>query len=333
VLEQRRERPIAARLDGVAPVRPAPRLRRPTSPPAGEPSRAEPVAARDDALTGLVARAVRRRASRPLLQRAIIAIDGPTDNALQLQATRNCLDNLRVKGTRGAAVGPALLGAIAPPALGAGETLYVLAHGAPPGTTPNVDLAADTVGGLDPDQMGAQIVAWYPGVAYTGKIKLVACVSAASAAAVRGGLTYADSLSRWFATNATGTFKPASVDGIIGVGWVDETTSKQQSIDTPRYLDPSVDKNVFGDVTSATRQAGITRELGAIGGPYRVTGKASAGGGKVRYDVGYPPPPAPLPAAPAAPVAVPVPAAATTAPTKKVGFFRGVWNALTACIP
>lgn len=302
----------------------------PDRPHAQPPPPAAPLASRDDALTGLVARAVRRRASQPLLQRAIIAIDGPTDSPLQLQATRNCLDNLRVKGTRGTAVGPALLGAIAPPALGAAETLYVLAHGAPHGLTPTT-LAADTVGGLDPDQIGAQIVAWYPGLAYTGKIKLVACVSAATASGVRGGLSYADSLSRWFATNATGTFRPASVDGIIGVGWVDETTSKQQSIDTLQYL--TKDANAFGEPVSATRQAKITTQLGPVGGPgsgaLRVTGTATGGAGKVRYDVAYPPPPAPMPA----PIAVPVPAAATTAPTKKVGFFRGVWNALTACIP
>jgi hypothetical protein len=332
MLVQAREEQGRTRRDGVVPAPSAIPDRPPGRSADGQAPATEPIAARDDALTGLVARAVHQRASQPLLQRAIIAIDGPTDSALQLQATRNCLDNLQGRPTRGAAVGPALLGAIAPPPLRADETLYVLAHGSLAGSA---TYAAGTVGDLSPDQMGAQIEAWYSGMTYTGKIKLVACISAATAPDVRNGVSYADALRHWFAANAAGTFKPASVDGIIGVGWVDETTHQQQSIDTIDYL--MADATAFGEPVSATREARITMELGAAGGPgsgaVRVTGKATGGAGKVRYDVPYPPPPAPMPAPMPAPIPVAVPAAATTAPAKKVGFFRGAWNALKAIIP
>lgn len=263
---------------------------------------------RDDALGGLLARAVQQRAPHAILQRAIIAIDGPTDTALQKNATANCLDNLKARGTRGKSEGPKDLASINPPKLGKAETLYILAHGAPDSSMS----IADTVGDLDPNQMGAQILTWYGTQRYSGKVKLVACISAASS--VAKPTSYANSLRDWFAVNATGKFRPTSVDGIIGVGWVDETTSKQQSIDLATYL--TADGSVFGEKNKATRDAGITRELGALGGPgsrnVRVTGKNTVGGGKIRYDVAY---------------------ATAPPPTKATRFFRAVRGVLMPCIP
>ncbi len=265
-------------------------------------------AAHDDALAGLLARAVQQRAPRAILQRAIIAIDGPTDTKLQKDATTNCLDNLKARGTRGKSEGPTDLASIHPPKLGKAETLYILAHGAPDSSMS----IANTVGDLDPAQMGAQILTWYGAQRYGGKIKLVACVSAASS--VVKPKSYADSLRDWFALNATGKFRPASVDGIIGVGWVDETTSKQQSIELGAYL--AADGSVFGEKDETARDAGITSELGTLGGPgsgnVRVTGKSTAGGGKVRYDVAY---------------------ATAPPPTKAARFFRALRGVLMPCIP
>ena len=265
-------------------------------------------ARRGDALGVLLARAVQGRAPRATLQRAIIAIDGPNDTRLQKDATANCLHNLKARGTRGKSEGPKDLPSIVPPKLGKTETLYILAHGA----LDRSGSMAETVGGLDPTQMGAQLRAWYGAQRYSGKIKLVACISAATSAT--NPKSYADSLRDWLAANATGKFRPASVDGIIGVGWVDETTSQQQSIDLATYL--TANPSVFGEKVETTREAAITRELGALGGPgsgrVRVTGKSTVGGGKVRYDVAYPTPPP---------------------PTKATRFFRAVRGILMPCIP
>lgn len=184
---------------------------------------ADPVV-RDDALGRLLAGAVQRRAASgpPLLQRAVIAIDGPTDKAPARKITRNCLANLTQSGGRGAAAGPGAVKKIKPPKLAQNESLYILGHG-----------NTDEIGDLDPDALGTWILKWYGKRPYRGKIKLVACSS--GIAPDLGAASYAERLSVHLRDNATTKFHPASVDGVLGIAWVDEKLDKIVAIDDDAY--------------------------------------------------------------------------------------------------
>lgn len=253
-------------------------LRRAPAPAPSAPSFAER-SAPDDRLAGTLARAVQRRrptgtAPPGLLQRAIIALDGPTDDPTAKTITDNCLANLQTKPARGRADGPEEVGEIKPPPLGKHESLYILGHG-------NTDEVAD----LKPKQLGAAIVGWYGGQAYRGKIKLVCCSSGVKP---RGlwAKSYAKRLTSYLASNATTTFRPSSVDGVLGVAWVDENTSKIQAISDEAY-DRQNDRKA-GSVEKAFAlddPAERSKKLGKYFGPSTTTGKDKA---KVRYYTNLP---------------------------------------------
>ena len=186
--------------------------------------------ARDDRLGGLLARAVERRgAGGPRrLQRAIIAINGAHDGKAARRITKNCLSNLTSTRARGAAVGPADIdptnaNTLVPPALAAKESLYILGHG-----------NETEIGDFSPDQLGAAIIGWYGGQPFRGKVKLVACSSAVVPSGV-GARSYADRLNTYLTNNATATFRPKSVDGVLGVAWVHEGGGNIVAIDDPEY--------------------------------------------------------------------------------------------------
>jgi hypothetical protein len=228
-------------------------------------------------------RAARRRG----LQRAVVAIHGAGDNAAAREATEACLQNLGkfkgghefASGARGQTLGPDVVGSLNPPVgfLGGGETLYILGHGALDGT----------VAGMGPAAMAAQIKAWFGGMNYAGKIKLVACVSAMAQPALGGG-TFANALAQALHPAPADTFRPATVDGIVGVGWVDEETGEMLSIDLPTYLaNINRDPDAFREVHIGLRRHRIRQLFGApvaapAGGPV-TTGKGPTG--KVRYPV------------------------------------------------
>lgn len=273
-----------------APPRPAPAgasTRRPRpAPPVAPLQRVAAEGARQDPLAGLLARAVQRRAAGgPLLQRAIVAINGPSDAAPAQQVTLNCLYNLTHTRARGAAAGPAAVGAIAPPPLASHESLYILGHG-----NPNV------IADLTPGELGDQLIAWYGTTGFRGKIKLVACSSAVKPHIF--GSSYASRLSSYLASNATDTFRPKSVDGVLGVAWVHEKQGNIVAIDDSEYDEQEKAgvnvEGAFADTDPTARRRKLKQIFGkrdAVGSSVH-TGKGRA---KVRYYTGLPKhPPAPF---------------------------------------
>ena len=240
------------------------------------------------------------------LQRAIIAIDGATDTAGQKRATRACLENLTTRkgaraypggNARGRVEGPKVIGSIA---VGAdllareSEDLYILGHG-------GADLR--TVAGLTPTQLATRIRQWLApmiaaGKVFVGDIKLVACLSAAGSSPWSGGAVtpYAQALAQALAPlDADDPIQPKFVTGIVGVGWVDETTGKQLSVDLGQYTagpmtwapsaaeaapGQSVDPFQAGDdrATRQTRDPGVVRSAGARSSGGR-RGRRGAGAG------------------------------------------------------
>jgi hypothetical protein len=205
------------------------------------------------------------RATRQYLQRMIVAIDGDTDKAPSKRATRACLWNLQHRkggadfidgGARGKVAGPAIRSKLEfhmRPMLGSdSETIYVLAHGS--------RWDAD-IGGMSPTEMAQWLrdrfsresvwgLGWL-GVTreidkpFTGKIKLVSCHSAADSRHRVGTDTdkvypfnrsYAEALARALApTSPSDPFRPSSVQGINGIGWVDELSGAITAIDKATY--------------------------------------------------------------------------------------------------
>lgn len=216
------QRPRHLSQPSAPPARSAP-LQQPVTAVAPLQRAADPVV-RDDGLGGLLAGAVQRRAASgpALLQRAVIAIDGPTDGPLARKITRNCLANLTQSGARGVAAGPGPVKRIKAPKLAQDESLYLLGHG-----------NTAKVGDLTPDQLGGWILGWYGTRPYRGKIKLVACSSGIEPGL--GAQSYAERLSDHLRDNATTKFHPASVDGVLGVAWVDEKLDKIVAIDDAAY--------------------------------------------------------------------------------------------------
>jgi hypothetical protein len=269
---------------------------RPRSPASAAPRRATPAArpappvtplprpadtgARHDALGGVLARAVQRRAvDGPLLQRAIIAIDGPTDKRAARKVTRNCLENLKNTRDRGDAAGPAAVGDIAPPDLGRHESLYILGHG-------NPDIVAD----MEPDKLGDAILHWYGNERYRGKIKLVACSSAIVPAGL-GAASYADRLSQHLSANATAKFRPKSVDGVLGIAWVHETRGNIVAIDEAKYDEH---ETAGEDVEAAFTVRDTTKRRKKLEGLFGVPDEPGSSthtgrpGAKVRYFTNLP---------------------------------------------
>jgi hypothetical protein len=236
--------------------------------------------ARHDALGAVLARAVQRRATDgPLLQRAIIAIDGPTDKAAARKVTRRCLSNLTHTRDRGEAAGPTAVAKIVPPALERNESLYILGHG-------NTDIVAD----MDPPTLGDAILAWYGTDRYRGKIKLVACSSGIVPEGL-GAESYAQRLSGYLAANATASFRPKSVDGVLGIAWVHETRGNIVALDEAKYDEhekAGVDvEAAFTTRGRANRRNELERLFGAPDAPGSST-HTGRPGAKVRYYTNLP---------------------------------------------
>jgi hypothetical protein len=262
-----------------APRRPAGPAERPA--PAVAPlQRAAENGARHDPLAGVLARAVQRRAlDGPLLQRAIIAIDGPTDKRAARKVTRNCLANLKNTRDRGEAAGPAAVEDIAPPDLGRHESLYILGHG-------NPDIVAD----LKPHELGDAILHWYGNDRYRGKIKLVACSSAIVPTGI-GAASYADRLSQHLTANATAKFRPKSVDGVLGIAWVHETRGNIVAIDEAKYEEhESAGEDLEKPFTVRDAKTRQKKLEGLFGVPDEAGSSTHTGrpGAKVRYFTNLP---------------------------------------------
>lgn len=271
-----RPRSAATSARGVAPPdRPAPG--------ATPPQRAAGKRVRDDPLTGLLAAAVQRRATgaTPVLQRAVIAMNGTGDSATAQTITGHCLANLTKKRKRGATAGPAAPDQIMAPALGRDESLYILGHG-----------NTGSIAGLSPVMLANQILTWYGTTEFRGKIKLVACSSAVAPKST--GPTYAERLSAAMKTKATRKFRPAAVDGVLGVAWVDEVTGKIIAIDDAAYdKDEAAAEQAFAEPDIDRRKQGLEALFGrpgAFSSSVRTGKDQWWGNAKVRYFTGLPDP-------------------------------------------
>jgi len=239
--------------------------------------------ARDDRLAPLLARAVERRAGGPpVLQRAIIAINGASDKKKARKITANCLVNLKSRPSRGPSVGPididpTTAGTIVPPTLGKHDSLYILGHG-----------NTDQIGDFDPDQLGAAIIAWYGTQAFRGKVKLVACSSGIVGSI---GQSYAERVNTYLTTNATATFRPKAVDGVLGIAWVHETGGNIVAIDESKYDEHETAKTdveaAFAEKDPHNRKVALETLFGRPDerGSSTHTGKPGA---KVRYFTNLP---------------------------------------------
>ncbi len=210
-----------------------------------------------------------------MLQRAVIAVDGAGEGdpgSAPGRATRACLRNLthhkrsKDKSTvgnfgggdaRGKVAGPAELSALA---IGPGllvsetESLYILAHGS---------RSSPSIGGMTPAQMAAWLKSGFAGTKFRGKVKLVSCHSASDSSHRKSGdpsnvynfpsdRSYAQELARLLAPSSTADpFQPVSVQGITGIGWVDETTGRLTKID----------KNIYD---AATKYMASNSDVGAL---------------------------------------------------------------------
>jgi hypothetical protein len=210
-------------------------------------------------------RAAGNRATRRYLQRMIVAIDGDKDAEPSKNATRACLYNLRYKkggadfvdgGARGAVAGPDtarnLPSTMRPLLAKDDESIYVLAHGS---------RYSASIADMTPKQMAAWLrshfssdyvwgLGWL-GVTktaakpFTGKIKLVSCHSAAdsrhrlatdASTIYPFSSSYAEELARALKpTSKDDPFQPSSVQGINGIGWVDEVSGAITAIDKAKY--------------------------------------------------------------------------------------------------
>lgn len=234
------------------------------------------------------------------IQRAILVVDGPADTADAKAITTTCLNHLGTKTTRKGVVtglgGAAPRGrsirtpssavpAVPPGFLGEDEPLYVLGHGEPTGTT---------VGGLTAAQFAdylhdtfGHLFASGTRDFYLGRIKFVACISAKDAAK-GAGVNFAASLASALKTSRkySNHFLPISVDGIVGVGWVDGNTGKLQSIDLAAYLAvynrPGGPKELT-DTFKSGDPAGLTSLLGGAITEGKYPGDPAPRAGKERH--------------------------------------------------
>jgi hypothetical protein len=197
-------------------------------------------------------RAAGNRATGRSLQRAIIAIDGDNDAEASKRATRACLWNLQHTksgkafddgGARGKVAGPDTLDKLHD-LRGLldwdDESIYVLAHGS---------RWSHSIADMEPDDMAAWLRYAFGARTFTGKIKLVSCHSGADRTNQRktdrekgdeGAYNFDRSYAQELAIELApeddlSTFRPSSVQGVVGVGWVDEFTGSITGIDKEKY--------------------------------------------------------------------------------------------------
>ena len=257
-------------------------------------------AARALALQRTVGNAVVARLLAPqrVLSRSVITIHSPTDAPVSKRITRNCEETLRTRKTgghplsieaprgqsismiyaRGAGGGPPVFTRTPDESFAADDqTIYILGHG-----------SAETgkVSDLDAGEIADTLIEWFGKVPYTGKIKLVSCTTAAdwdidaSGADVVGLTPVAQQLADALRTRCVSIpFKPRSVDGVLGIAWVDDKTGKIVSTDLREYM-----KNAAAAVDAFKIRSRTNREeaIGKLFGPgVATTGKA----GKLRFNI------------------------------------------------
>jgi hypothetical protein len=144
------------------------------------------------------------------------------------------------------------------------ENLYLLGHG-----DPSLQLIADANIG----DLAARLKAWFEPLLladdemFLGDIKLVVCFSGEEQTAYSGAVKLkptAERLAEALEPGPTDRFRPRTVQGIVGVGWVDETSGRMLSIDFPPALDyvlnvwgktPTSEVNPFQEIADRTERA------------------------------------------------------------------------------
>jgi hypothetical protein len=210
-----------------------------------------------------------------MLQRSVITIDSPNDDHVARLATRNCHENLTTvknnqrypgRNARGRSIiitygdGP-VFDRIPPKDFASGDqTIYILGHGS---------AERGTLSDLTPGELAAALRDWFGDVPFRGKIKLVSCTTAraddydaanqptqAFAGTAMAGIPFVNVMATALKVKLTGTvFRPQSVDGVVGICWVDEQTGEILSLDLWQYLNMS--SNPFTIPGAKQRRAAI----------------------------------------------------------------------------
>jgi hypothetical protein len=241
----------------------------------------------------------------------IVAVDGDKDRPGAKRATRACLWNLRYKkggagfvdgGARGAVAGPAVRGKLnvhmRPLLASDSETIYVLAHGS---------RYSASIGDMSPTEMAKWLrerfaykyvwgLGWLgvtatPDTAFTGKIKLVSCHSASESRHRVGtdqadiypfSTSYAQELAEALApTGPTDQFRPTSVQGINGIGWVDELSGAITAVDKATY-------DAETKLMSDNSDVGAPPTAGTIANPFTSEADPAARGAAIHAVFGAP---------------------------------------------
>jgi hypothetical protein len=246
---------------------------------------------------GLLAlqRSAGNRATTLVVQRAIVAVDGDTDADASKRATAACLWNLQHTkrgkafddgGARGKVAGPAkradlpsdLSGLLATD----DESIYVLAHGS---------RYSASIGGMDAATMAAWLKSKFSGRNFTGKIKLVSCHSGADRTNQRPGdaakgvynfdRSYAQALAIALAPSDKDTFRPTSVQGVVGIGWVDEFTGAITAINKEKY-------DAAMSTMASNSDVGALKSSGKKANPFTEQGDPFKRGLELRAEFGTP---------------------------------------------
>jgi hypothetical protein len=162
-----------------------------------------------------------------------------------------------------------------------GETIYILAHGS------RYD---SSVGDMDPETMASFLRHRFRRRDFTGKIKLVSCHSGADLGNARPGdaekgvyqfpRSYAQQLAMALKPRRKDTFRPSSVQGIVGIGWVDEFTGSLTGINKEKY-------------DAATKKYAANSDVGSVGGgaganPFTDIADPATRGAALRAEFGTP---------------------------------------------
>ena len=242
----------------------------------------------DSALTHANVLALQRtagnRATQRYLQRMIVAIYGdkdaqPSKNATRAPASTTCntrrarrASSMAARAARSA--GPAIRSKrpdfhMRPLLASDDESIYVLAHGSR--YSPSIaDMSPKEMARWlrerfsNQDVWGFGWAGWTKPVEqpFTGKIKLVSCHSAAESSHRVGADTtaiypfsssYAQELAKALTpTSAKDPFQPSSVQGINGIGWVDEVSGAITAIDKAKYDAATANMASNSDVGAVT---------------------------------------------------------------------------------
>jgi hypothetical protein len=164
------------------------------------------------------------------------------------------------------------------------ESIYVLAHGS------RYD---SSIADMEPEHLAAWLRARFRRRRrFTGKIKLVSCHSGADRSNQRAGdaakgvyefdRSYAQALAIALAPRSdTDRFRPSSVQGIVGIGWVDEFTGSITAINKEAY-----DLATAGMATNS--DVGALAAAGKKANPFTETTDPMTRGLELRAEFGTP---------------------------------------------